>query len=339
LQPQRHKGLKEDKKMNKVNMKNSSQHLGVLSALVVNPDGHRDSVPSAYSVHSVVNFRRRAGFSLMEMLIAIFILSLGLIMVAGVFPVAIKWTADDAQSTVGSVIGQNALGIIQADIQHGESLGENPYNIYYSGNLWGGVPYAFGISQPDAPINAASGTNGFKSVTNGTTTNANGVTPLYFWTAYLQQQTSSPNVQSYLTPNTNDGFQAISSAASLYRVYIFVFAKGDPNNTYTTAASLPVPEQPNPYTASVVTTYPQIYSGTFSNVKVGGGATPANTMPLGSLGVDTTTGIVFRETIGTTGTISTVPAITTTDNVLYVPPATGQTDSPLIYIYSTTVSF
>ncbi|HMD55057.1 MAG TPA: hypothetical protein VKJ65_10960, partial [Phycisphaerae bacterium] len=186
----------------------------------------------------------------------------------------------------------------------------------YTGTYWGSQPYAFGASQPDVPSNKA----------------------LYYWTAYLQSISS------------DTGFQGMSSS-SLYRIYIFVFAKGDPNNVYTAQAlggvyqstTNPTGYTPTPPAGMVI--FPQLASGAFNSIKASNGAT---SMPIGSLGLDVTIGTVVREIIGATGTITSVPSTTATNNdtVLYAPAATGngsvsstQTDSPLIYIYTGTVSF
>jgi prepilin-type N-terminal cleavage/methylation domain-containing protein len=85
--------------MNKVILTNSTQYLG---ALVVNPDGHRDSVPSdfgefsraAHSVYSAVNSRRRA-FTLIEILV---VLSIIVILMAILIP-ALVWAQKRAYIT------------------------------------------------------------------------------------------------------------------------------------------------------------------------------------------------------------------------------------------------
>ncbi|HTV49034.1 MAG TPA: prepilin-type N-terminal cleavage/methylation domain-containing protein [Phycisphaerae bacterium] len=384
----------------------------------VKPVAHATTMPCALSPVPYAARRSCAAFSLMEMLFAVFILAIGLIMVAGVFPVAIKWTADDAQNTVGAVIAQNALSTIQQQIQFYESVlggtltatqcyeqcyygsaspGTYPYYANYYPNpaaspsplpLWGTRSYSFGANQPDAATTlSTSGPYYYPQNSSGQTS-----LPLYYWTAYLQQ----------ISPGTN-GLQAVSSASSLYRVYIFVFAKGDPNNVYPIQGSLATTGIPlsggNPAypiyqnstalpskppstnvwpTTPQVTIYPQIFSGVFNgtdsynpantgSVLAGSTLAPASsypypTMPIGSLGVDLTTGTVFRLIIGPTGSLATEPASPTTtsglnattrvnpsDDVLYVPPAVGslsnpgvvspQTDSPLIYIYTGTISF
>src|SRR5271170_2325995 len=287
------------------------------------------SAPSALKSHRA--------FSLMEILFSIGILAVGLIMVAGIFPVAVKWTAENAQSTVGAVIAQNAFAVIKSNIQSAQTDDQSPFNTYYQAGLWGSQPYAFGANQPDAP--------------------SAGAQPLYYWTAFLQ-----------LGPGASaaSGFQAISSA-SLYRVYIFVFARDDPNNLYTPQSGGSgngsyltfVEQQPGASSQTpAYTPYPQIYSGVLDGTDKNGrtGSVLPNSsslqpgatcpMPIGSLGLDFTTGAVFRLTISPSGTFTTLPPINPNDDVLYTPAATGntagggqQTDSPLIYIYTGTVSF
>jgi prepilin-type N-terminal cleavage/methylation domain-containing protein len=102
--------------------------------------------------------RVQSGFSLIEMLVSIFILGTGMLMVAGVFPVAIKWTNQDTQRTVAQVIASNALGMIE-----NQYAGTNPPQVI------GPVPYAFGTDHPYT-VQGSAATAGNSS---------------YYWCAYL----------------------------------------------------------------------------------------------------------------------------------------------------------
>src|SRR4051812_41156300 len=53
----------------------------------------------------------RRGFSLVEVLLAIFILGIGMIMVASVFPVGANWTRQTAEGSVSQTIAQSAMSV------------------------------------------------------------------------------------------------------------------------------------------------------------------------------------------------------------------------------------
>ena len=130
------------------------------------------------------------------MLFAIGILGLGLIMVAATFPVAVKWTAQNAQSTIGQVLAQKALAYIKTQ--------------YGVGSLY---------APPSSPTwQLLTGTNwyGFHPSSSGP---ANSI---YYWTACIR-----PSLAGGPT------IGASPSSGTLYDLYIFVFNKGDVNNIYT----------------------------------------------------------------------------------------------------------
>lgn len=61
----------------------------------------------------ISDFRARRGFSLVEVLLAIFILGIGMIMVASVFPVGANWTRQTAETSVAQNVAQNAVTVIK----------------------------------------------------------------------------------------------------------------------------------------------------------------------------------------------------------------------------------
>jgi prepilin-type N-terminal cleavage/methylation domain-containing protein len=63
--------------------------------------------------HASKIIRARRGFSFVELLFAIMILGIGFIMIAAIFPVAIKQTAASGEETVASTIAKGAVGVIQ----------------------------------------------------------------------------------------------------------------------------------------------------------------------------------------------------------------------------------
>ena len=62
--------------------------------------------------------RAGAGFSLVEMLLAIGILGACLAMTASLFPPAVKQAADSQRNVLGTIICQNALGVCKAKLAH-----------------------------------------------------------------------------------------------------------------------------------------------------------------------------------------------------------------------------
>ena len=285
----------------------------------VNPSSTPVSrLPSPVSRSAPVSSRAsaRAGFTMIEVLFAIMILALGLVMVAASFPVAIKWTRQDTNKTIGRLIATNALGIIETEYAPTSFAGINTSTPMPLPTLPSLIDrtYAFGTPSPYPD--------------GGTTANS-----LYFWTALICQ-----------APSQATSTQPAVQPQPTYDLYILVFKKGNLTDTYTPATSaapallggtggrLSTDGSLVPYVAGGT-----VSGGTFTN-----GSTLAN-MPIGALGIDLDTGAVFRTIINnTSGTPTiwrsdiplngTLPA----DNVAYAPPADGQTASPLIYIYTTT---
>ena len=70
------------------------------------------------SVRGMPRFGR--GFTLSEMLVAIFIMGIGLTMAASLFPVAVKENEASTNYTVGTIICQNGLSIAKANLKTGD---------------------------------------------------------------------------------------------------------------------------------------------------------------------------------------------------------------------------
>ena len=296
---------------------------------------------------SPVTSSRAAAFSLAEILIAIFVLSIGLIMIAAVFPVAAKWTAQDAQTSVAQVIAKNAVEQIKLQFLAGGGLPlNNPPAAPLTG--YGPFAYAFGTPQP-VPFGTAqsySTSANFAPSALDPAPAAPTVAPVpppdsYYWSAVIV-----PAASGYAGVSPN------SQVNNVYTVYVFVFNKGDPGNTFAAPAYAPVgpgytllPMQPDAQNgnASHLSFYPQLFEGPYPSA--------ASAMPIDSLGVDVSTGSVFR-LITDPATNAVVPTglaggsvhypsgglALSTDDIIFAPPAVGQTASPLIYVYVTTVS-
>ena len=285
------------------------------------------------------------GFSLVEMLLAIAILGLGLILIAAAYPIAVHWTAQNAHSTIAEVIAQDAAGIITAQygpgstyappgatywtpvvpattppsymllVPSGGSAGPPYYAQLYSQGANGptatwasGNAYAVGQE-----VVVASGDPGYVCTQANTASLSNepgtaggsaywSTTP-YYWTAYARPDPA--------------GAASSSNSGTPYDVYILVFNEG--------ALSNPPP-----------TLLVNTWNGLTNPPPT------ANPMPIGSSGVDLTTGQVFRLVVDPVGkfTMSGLPSGTypNNDEILYSPPATGQTASPLVYVFVFTVN-
>ena len=271
---------------------------------------------------------RRAGFSLAEILIAIFVLSIGLLMIASVFPVAAKWTAEDAQTSIAQVIAKNAVATIETQCDTNLVLFETNNPGVLAGTAgYGPFCYSFGTPSPYPNTNPAPAASGAGTIPPGS----------YYWSAYIMPATTSYAGSGGVYPGPQAG--------NLYNVFVFVFNKGDLSNTFTAGGAGALPMQPVPQSLGppVSSYYPQLYSGTLSSV-IG------TELPIGSQGVDHNTGQVFRAIVDSSGnySVTSVPPSTTSpnpyytavggDTVLFAPPANNQTASPLIYVYVTTVN-
>ena len=304
------------------------------AAARVSPNHLRVFAPSCLTGRRPPDSRAsaRAGFTMIEVLFAIMILALGLVMVAASFPVAIKWTRQDTNKTIGRLIATNALGIIETEYTPTYLSG-----VPTTGQL---VPLAGVSTAPAIWPTLIDRTYAFGTPTPypdpGTTANS-----LYFWTALIRQ-----------APVQAPGASPPAQAQPMYDLYILVFKKGNLTDTYTGTSPAPLPAVPASTTASGGrlntdgTGVPYVATGSLSDT----------TFPVGALGVDETTGAVFRKIITNVGGTnyvwrSDLPVPTSTpsyssgpqaDPVAYAPPTTNSTGqpvgtaSPLIYIYTTT---
>lgn len=241
--------------------------------------------------------RVRAGFSMVEILTSIFVLGTGLLMVAGVFPVGIKWTNQDAHNTVAQIIASNAVQILETQYS-----GTTPPAVV------GPFPYAYGTDHPFVVQGPA----------------AKPGNALYYWTAYFAPIPSAGGA---------------SATNQTYRVSIFVFNNPDPTAVY------PVTQVGGggiPLTTGASASYPQLFYGLFDTVAQNQSGN-SNPMPVDSLGVEMATGSAFRTIIDpqtNSITMNDQPVGTTPPDsyVIYAPAAIGQSVSPLVYVYETTVS-
>lgn len=57
---------------------------------------------------------RRRAFTMAEVLVSVFVLGIGLVMLAAIFPVAGDWTRQSSEESTATMIGQTAISVIQA---------------------------------------------------------------------------------------------------------------------------------------------------------------------------------------------------------------------------------
>ncbi len=274
--------------------------------------------------------RSPRGFSLLEVLLATFILGIGLIMVASVFPVGANWTRESTQDSVGQTIALNAVATIESHYNP-NSLDLNHKGTFATGltssTLTGlpgftgnnGIPvaercYQFGSSAPYPASNPTA--------------------CLYYWTAV--------------------GRQTLGSGGASHDIFIFVLRKGETTQTFTSAPPLNL-------TADTAAPNPNYFPSTFSanlepilvSQAYSAGTWNASTQavnsavpPIGFVGVGATSGTVFRQTLDFTKSPpaptplpSLVGGNPPTEQVIFAPAADGTAGSPLIYVYQTTLPY
>ena len=153
----------------------------------------------------------RRGFTLVEVLLAVFILSMGLIMLLAIFPVGADWTRQVTEETIGQTIAQNAMSVIR--MRYGPGNGMLVASNFNGQTLvplpgvalipLGERAYAFGSSPPFPAVNPQSA--------------------LYYWTAVAR-----------ISPGQS------AQSMSSYDVYILVMKKGQISDIYpSTTDELP----------------------------------------------------------------------------------------------------
>jgi prepilin-type N-terminal cleavage/methylation domain-containing protein len=306
----------------------------------------------------------RRAFSLVEVLLAIFILGIGMIMVASVFPVGANWTRQTAETSIGQNIAQNALTVIQKHYGRDGDLRDFLRPDFYN----------------PPPINAVK--PGFKNTILG---DGNNVTPFalqalpgflgippterayqfgssnpfpaadvrsctYFWSALARL---SPSHQ-IVPPATVGPFPtnniAISSSYN-YDIFILVFRKGAVEQVFSQGATeIPGLRDFNNDGQILLDErlLPSVCYGTLNAGSYDPNRTPTvfNALPpMGQVGIGAKSGTVFRQVMNGNfdgaaprPDISRLPAI---EPIIYCPQADGTAESasPLIYVYQTTLSF
>jgi prepilin-type N-terminal cleavage/methylation domain-containing protein len=279
---------------------------------------------------------RHRGFSLVEVLLATFILAIGLIMVATIFPVGADWTRQATEANVAQVVAQNAINIIRQRYSAGGTQAGQIYTYFKTSatptsvqalpNLTA-IPiaertYQFGNSNPFPSQNPASCT--------------------YYWTALARVSPSQATALS-----------------QTYDIYIVVFRKGEAAQTFfDTGYNLPAgysevtgvrdaadPSNPAGYKHILE---PTLLTGPYKSGTYNNTLDPPIKDPvpaLGFAGIGVTSGTVFRQTtsldpVNPSNTKALArPGLASGETIIYAPPADGTTASPLVYVYQTTLTF
>ncbi len=259
------------------------------------------------SMHSVITHARRGriggrgqhrGFSLVEMLVSIFVLGTGMLMVAGVFPVAIKWTNQDSERTVAQIIATNALGSIES-----EYTGTSPPQFI------GPYPYAFGTDHPFT-VQGSAAQAGNSS---------------YYWSASLEPVTSPSGgpttdgttyrVSIFVFSNPDPSARYPTSGTS---------GGGQPVTTDGVA------NYPQLFYGPLESVVPST-SNLTGAMPIGSLGVDMNTGSVFHLIVDPTTNTITMNDL-----LPGNPP--PNDYVIYAPPAEGESVSPLIYVFQTMVN-
>lgn len=277
----------------------------------------------------------RRGFSLIEILFAIFILGIGLLMVAAVFPVAIKWTNQDVQSTIGLVISRSAVAQIKANpTVNNASIFSEELLPLASGGVYATYPqpYMYGTPQPVPAPGLLQGTaTSPPDYANYLGLGTDYRQARYWWQAVLLP---APADGAAGVASTPIGTQA-GAATTTYNLYILVFAKGDLSNVYNPPLSINYPQVPQiavKKAAAAATDMPIVSIGLYLKPVPVNGNPPVTYMGNSVRSENLPTN---PPTVGFSGSNS----VGINDVLLFAPPAVNQQTSPLVYIYATTVTF
>jgi type II secretory pathway pseudopilin PulG len=268
---------------------------------------------------------RHRAFSLMEVLLAVFILGIGLIMVITIFPVGAEWTRQSTETSVSQTIAQNAFAIVKTHYGRGGDL---------QGQLAGITTTTL---QPlpgftNIPVTERCYLHGSPSPFPVPADKVANCT--YYWTA-LGRLSPDPLSSSSLTKK--------------YEIYILVFNKGAREHLYTPSVlptgfteitgsgATSIRDQTNPMVNSITIDRlrePTLIQGTRSD-----GTTPPILPPTGVIGLGVNSGTVFRHgfDVATNKAVAR-PGLAGNEPVIYAIPADNTSASPLVYVFQTTLS-
>lgn len=190
-------------------------------------------------------FTHPNGFSMVEILLAIFILSIGLMMVATIFPVGATWTKDTVESSVGQNVSLNAMACIKLHYGPGGNLHDMLRPENFTGSMFlhhenptgpeilrhvstGYPPEAMPFLLQGLPglLNIPLAERAYQLGSSNPYPARNPAACTYFWTAVGRVDTQHRGSNGVLVP----------SLSYVYDIYIIVFHKGEASQMYPTPA-------------------------------------------------------------------------------------------------------
>lgn len=84
----------------------------------------------------------RRGFSLVELLLSIFILAIGVIAISAIFPAGIIQQQQSADDVIGPIVAQNALGVLRSKLSQEDFGTFEQFGIYLDDQLTSEIPVA-----------------------------------------------------------------------------------------------------------------------------------------------------------------------------------------------------
>jgi prepilin-type N-terminal cleavage/methylation domain-containing protein len=312
---------------------------------------------------------RRRGFSLVEVLLAMFILGIGMIMVASVFPVGANWTRQATEESVAQTIVQNALSVIRthygpngdlraylapdflmldssnhivANFPDNKNIILRPGTGRFSTTpFW--VQALPGFT--NIPLNERAYQFGSSHPFPADWTKCT-----YFWTAVARLNPMHRDPRWTGGDTTNGVLMATSYN---YDVYILVFRKGAIEQTFRAGDDVPG-TRPNVTNFELI---PSVCYGTWKPGAMSGSTWNPSNPPvpwIGQSGIGRDSGTVFRQVLngGYNGAMprpmilpnEITPTASDPKPIIYSPApdnggSTTPSASPLITIYQTTMSF
>jgi len=245
----------------------------------------------------------RLGFTMAEVIVSVFILGIGLIMLATMFPVAGDWARQSSEESVGVVVGQTAVSAIQTRYTATDLSGVGTALVGLPNIAtrlpWQSRCYAQGSTPPwPVPWTWSSSTPGVN------------VPPMYSWVALIRRQPGQ-------VPGSDNRFD----------LFVLVCKKGELTQTFG-----------NDSRAGRIDTDPRTVASTGYHYLPGATSGALSAMPAGMRGIGATSGVIFRKL--TTAGDTSMPLIGS-ENVWWVPAADGADPraTPVVYIYQATVTF
>jgi|GEM_PF-3957801 len=250
-----------------------------------------------------------SGFMLVELLMAMFILALGLSAIAAIFPVAGYLQKQTFNDAVGQQVQRNVEAIIGAVSIPDGSLSSVPDTTQITQQRVVAVSGVLGGGTNELPLSmrcypTALDLDG-DGVCNGTNDDPNFIAREFYWVPLFQDTDITTGTHTWIA-------------------YVFILAK-QPNAIYGTGSGV---------NSSDPTEVPKVVSATISNVNGYTFTVSVNLQPGDKILCDNGMTPTVTDVSGTTITVDTPLANTigSPQTIWYAPPATGGQNSPTVAI-------